>query len=493
MERNSRPFRRTKLVFALSFILILFSFPQLGAQEEADLDIQLTENPYGLSYDGTNFWFVDSKRRAIFKVDPTGRQEVFNLGIPFLSGLNFDTREGKVFVAAKRVILKVEPNTGGVTDRISVPIDKIGGIANFQNYLYILDADSGKVSVYDKGTQTILGGFLTDRAGPKDICYARNSIWISDSSDGNIYRYDPNNGRITGSVRSPAKDVRGLAILGSRIFVVDRTSKEVKKISFVETDRFLASGEATYLVDVKLTYNLDEPSLMGGTLGLLPPPTTEHQRIRNLKAKDPKFKGDFVSGVRGLAKKLGLDDRKGNHTLEYQFEARTTNVRFYIMDEFLQKKEEIPADLSPFQKTKISVKEKAGNYFIDKIFDSRLFRSDWDGLKKSLLDGGVPIRPVRTVVLSNPASPVFKDALEAYVPGFGWIPLSSVKPESVESSRTYQKSEEVLDLYRSESSGSLPSPLMYKQKDSEYWKPIPAEVEIRIVPKGSGSTDADRS
>ncbi len=464
--------------------VVMIGFP-LNSQEEGEVDIQLTENPYGLAFDGTNFWFADSKRRAIIKVDPTGRQQAFNLGIAFIAGLNFDPREGKLFVATKRLVLKVEPNTGGVTERIAVPIDKIGGIANYQNYLYILDSDTGKITVYDKGSQAFLGGFLTDRAEPKDICFARDSLWITDSSDGNVYRYDPTSGKITGSIRSPSKDIRGIAILGSRIYVVDRTSREVKKISFVETDRFLSSGETTYLINIKLKYSLDDPSLVGGTLGLLPPPTTEHQRIRNLKTKDPKYKGDSVMGVRALSKKLGIDDPRGAQTLEYHFEARTTNVRYYVIDDFLKKKEEIPSDLAPFAKNKVTVKDKTGTYFIDKIFDARLFRSDLEGLKKSLSDSGLPIRPVRTLSLSSPASPVFKDTLDIYIPGFGWVPLSSVKPEKIESSRSYQKGEDMVDLFRSEGWSALPSPLLFKAKDSDFWKPIPAEIEVTILPKGT--------
>ncbi|TGL52798.1 hypothetical protein EHQ61_07000 [Leptospira wolffii] len=476
--------KTNRVLLSIPLILLFFLFP-IHSQEEGDVDIQLTENPYGLSYDGTNFWFADSKRRAIIKVDPTGRQEAYNLGIPFIAGLNFDSREGRVFVATKRMVLKIEPNTGGVTERIAVPIDKIGGIANYQNYLYILDADSGKITIYDKGTQTFLGGFPTDRAEPKDICFARDSLWVTDSSDGNVYRYDPTNGKITGSVRAPSKDIRGIAILGSRIYVVDRTSREVKKISFVETDRFLSSGEATYLINVKLKYSLDDPTLVGGTLGLLPPPTTEHQRIRNMKTKDPKFKGDSVLGVRALSKKLGIDDPKGSQSLEYHFEARTTNVRYYVIDDFLKKKEEIPTDLAPFTKNKVTVKDKVGNYFIDKIFDARLFRSDWDGLKKSLSDSGIPIRPVRTISFANPASPAFKDTLDIYIPGFGWVPISTIRPEKIESSRSYQKGEDVVDLFRSEGWSGLPSPLLYKAKDSDFWKPIPAEIEISILPKGT--------
>ncbi|PJZ71033.1 hypothetical protein CH373_00425 [Leptospira perolatii] len=488
MERNHIHFKtldfyNVKILFGLLIFCLLIS--NGWAQEEKDIDIQLTENPYGLSYDGTNFWFADSKRRALIRVDPLGRQEAFNLGIPFISGVTFDSREGRVFVAAKRVILKVEPNTGGVTDRIQVPIDKIGGVASYQNYLYILDSETGKISIYDKGTQTILGGFLTDRAEPRDLCFARDSLWVTDSSDGNIYRYDPANGRITGSVRTPSKDIRGLAIIGSKMYVIDRTSREVKRVSFVETDRFLASGESTYVVQVKITFSLNEPSIVGSSLGLLPPPTTEHQRIRNWKTKDPKFKNDFVLGVRALSKKLSIDDPRGSQTIDYHFEARTTNVRYYIGDDFLKKKEEIPEDLAPFTKQKIPVKEKSGNYFIDKIYDARLFRADWEGLRKALLDNGIPVRPTKTILLTKPEIPALKDTTDAYVPSYGWVPLSTIKPETFESSRAYQKAENLVDLYRSEGWGEIPSPVLFKAKDSDYWKPLPGQIEIKILPKGT--------
>ncbi|MBE8398390.1 hypothetical protein IQB76_20230, partial [Leptospira borgpetersenii serovar Hardjo-bovis] len=155
---------------------------------------------------------------------------------------------------------------------------------------------------------------------------------------GNIYRYNPDNGAITGSIKTPSKEIRGIVFLGSKIFVIDRAGKEVRKVSFVETDRFIASGETIRLMKVRLTFSLNEISIAGGSLGIFQPPTTEHQRIRNLKMAQTGFKQDFIGSEIAFVKVLGVDDSKGKQTLEYSFEVRTQNIRYYVTDEFLEKK-----------------------------------------------------------------------------------------------------------------------------------------------------------
>ncbi|RHX87720.1 hypothetical protein [Leptospira stimsonii] len=457
----------------LVFLGCILSFPIFAQDQE----IKLTENAYGFTYDGTNFWYIDSAQRSLYRVDPSGRQESFPLNIPFLTGIHFDPREGKIYIASRKLILKVEPNTGGVTERIPVPIEKIGGIASQDSLLYILDQENGKISILDKGTGRIIGGFLTDRAQPKDLVLARDSLWISDSSDGNIYRYNPNNGAITGSIKTPSKEIRGMVFLGSRIYVVDRAGKEVKRVSFVETDRFIASGETIHQVKVKLTFSLNELSIAGGALGLFQPPTTEHQRIRNLKMVESGFKQDFIGNARAFVKTLGVDDKKGTQTLEYSFEVRTQNIRYYVTDDFLEKKERIGEDIKPFL-TGEPLEKPKNVYYVDKIFDARLFRNSISSLKKNLVDSGVPVRSLYTATRGEKNSVSFKETLEVYIPGFGWAPIQNVKPSSDESSRVFKKGEESLDLFRAENWEDIVSPIFYKSRNSEEWKSIPAEIQV---------------
>lgn len=441
--------------------LIIFLFVVSTPIFDQDQEIKLTENAYGFTYDGTNFWYLDSTHRSLYRVDPNGRQESFSLNIPFLTGINFDPREGRIFVGARKLVLKVEPNTGGVTERIPVPIEKIGGVASQDSLLYILDQENGKISILDKATGKLIGGFLTDRAQPRDLIFARDSIWVSDSSDGNIYRYNPDNGAITGSIKTPSKEIRGMVFLGSKIFVVDRAAKEVRKISFVETDRFIASGETIHLMKIRVTFSLNELSVAGGSLGIFQPPTTEHQRIRNLKVNQPGFKQDFIGNEKAFVKILGVDDSKGKQTLEYSFEVRTQNIRYYVTDDFLEKKENIGDDLKPFLKGK-PLETQKNSYYVDKVFDARLFRSTMPALKKSLLDSSVPVRSQYTVFISGPDSVSFKDTMDVYIPGFGWAPIQSVKPASDESSRVFKKGEESVDLFRAENWDEIQSPIFIR-------------------------------
>lgn len=99
---------------------------------------------------------------------------------------------------------------------------------------------------------------------------------------------------------------------------------------------------------VRLTFSLNEISIAGGSLGIFQPPTTEHQRIRNLKMAQTGFKQDFIGSEKAFVKVLGVDDSKGKQTLEYSFEVRTQNIRYYVTDEFLEKKEKVGDDLKLF-------------------------------------------------------------------------------------------------------------------------------------------------
>ncbi|ASV04845.1 hypothetical protein ACO2J1_06210 [Leptospira interrogans] len=466
-------FSQIGLFRSLILVLVVISTPVF----DQDQEIKLTENAYGFTYDGTNFWYLDSTHRSLYRVDPNGKQESFSLNVPFLTGINFDSREGRIFVAGRKLILKVEPNTGGVTERIPVPIEKIAGVTSINSLLYILDQENGKISILDKATGKLIGGFLTDRAQPRDLVFARDSIWVSDSSDGNIYRYNPDNGAITGSIKTPSKEIRGIVFLGSKIFVIDRAGKEVRKVSFVETDRFIASGETIRLMKVRLTFSLNEISIAGGSLGIFQPPTTEHQRIRNLKMAQTGFKQDFIGSEKAFVKVLGVDDSKGKQTLEYSFEVRTQNIRYYVTDEFLEKKEKVGDDLKLFLKDG-PIETQKNSYYVDKIFDARLFRNTIPFLKKSLLDSGVPVRSQYTAFITSSNSVSFKDTMDVYIPGFGWAPIQNVKPSSDESSRVFKKGEESIDLFRADSWNDIQSPVFYKSRGSEEWKNLPAEIQV---------------
>ena len=85
------------------FTLILIP---LFSQEQREYPI--SDKAYGIAWDGTYLYYLDSDRRAIIRFLENGEQEVFNLGLANMKGISFDSKEGRLLVTAPKVILKLE-------------------------------------------------------------------------------------------------------------------------------------------------------------------------------------------------------------------------------------------------------------------------------------------------------------------------------------------------------------------------------------------------
>lgn len=64
-------------------LLLIFSFPIFSQESK---EYKLSDKAYGLAWDGVNFWYIDTNRRAIVKINEIGEQEIYNLGLANLRG-----------------------------------------------------------------------------------------------------------------------------------------------------------------------------------------------------------------------------------------------------------------------------------------------------------------------------------------------------------------------------------------------------------------------
>ena len=453
------------------FFLIIFSF-SLFAQ---DSDIKTSDNPYGLTHDGSNFWYIDSRQRSIYRIDENGNRERFNLNIPGLTGIHFDPVEGRIFAAAGSKVYKIHPVTGKITDRIFLPLKNIRGLATHQGIIYLLGKDDGKVHFYDQGAKMMVGGFFSDLANPRDITLGRNSIWISEADNGNIFRYDPKSGKITGSIKAPAREVRGLVFTGARLWVVDSENKVVKNLSFMETDRFIASNENKLKVTVSLSFNLDAKSLGFAEIAVIPPPTTEYQRVREIEFKNPDFTSDFLFGKIGYVKKLSIDDLKIGHKAEFTFSLITYDLRYFINDDYYSSHEPIPGDIITYSQAADKANDRSIKDYTGKLYDNRIYRKNFSDLYQKLNDYGFPVRSaINYSVDTLQRETVFHPYLKSY----GWIPLDSVPLKSGESSRYFTRNNNSFDLVFSNGNEEIISPVFFRENPQAEWKNIKAEIKI---------------
>lgn len=471
-----------KSIRILYLVTIIFTSSAIYAQEQRDYPVSV--KAYGITWDGTYLYYLDSDRRAIIRFLDNGEQEVFNIGLANMKGISFDSKEGRLLVTAPKVILKLDPNTGGVIERIPIPLTLVGGIASSDGTYYLLDLETGKIRFMDKASGLLVGGFLTDRANPRDLTYGKDSLWVSDSSNGTVYRYNPNNGNITGSIQAPAEEIRGILFSGAKLWVVDRASKQIRSIPFVETDRFISSGETEVNVTYKLHYKLPEVSLAKSEIAILQPPTNENQRIRNLESTTKGFRNGTVDRTRSLNKKLDLSSDRGNQTTTLTFQARIANTAYYIDDRFLKRKEAIPDELDRFriaenENFKISPSDSLT------IFNSCLISSkDTKQVHEKLLAKGYAsqlakgIRWNKKDFSTNPM-----DSLNAYFPGFGWIPISLQNLKASKENRTYFATEDELILFQANNLEKIESPVYFRASPKEEWKQLDARWEIQINKK----------
>lgn len=462
----------------LIFCFILVHSISIFSQESKEY--KLSDKAYGLAWDGINFWYIDTNRRAIIKINEIGEQEIYNLGLANLRGISFDQREGKLLVVAPKQILKLDPNTGGITDKISIPIQNIAGIASFGNYYYILDLDSGKVQIFDQASSLLIGGFFTDRIRPRDICYGRDSLWISDSSDNSVYRYDTKTGKITGSIKTSLKSIRGVLLSGSKLWVVDRENKEIKNIPFIETERFIASGEEEFSLEVTLKFKIDSVSLSKAQIAILHPPSNEQQRIRAVKFLDASYQPSFIQRNRVHLKKMSIEDLPGEQTLKYKFTSKNQFIKYYVSDEYLNKESFYPQDVSSFySKDKENLKWLPRDY-LDFVYSTRQTTANLADFKSKMMEAAIPIQPLRMIRFDKGKPKSIEDSISIFILGYGWVPIADIGLGSNTDKRYFEKKESDLILYQSLSSKASVSPVYFRKDSSSEWENLPAEISYKI-------------
>jgi|JI8StandDraft_1071087.scaffolds.fasta_scaffold14396_2 hypothetical protein len=462
----------SKIIF-----LLLLAFPAFAQESK---EYKLTDKAYGLAWDGGNFWFIDTSRRALIKINEIGEQEIYNLGLANLRGISFDQREGRLLVVAPKLIMKIDPNTGGITDKLTIPIQNIAGIASVGNFYYLLDLETSKVQIYDKASAFMVGGFFTDRTRPRDLCFGRDSIWISDSSDNSIYRYDVKTGKITGSIKTNLKSIRGVLLSGSKLWVVDRESHEIKNIPFVETERFIASGEEEYSLEVSLKFKIETVSISKAQIAIVHPPSNEGQRIRSVKFTDASYKPAFIQRNRVHLKKMSIEDTTGEQIIKYKFTSKNQFIKYYVGDDYLDKEVSYPPDISHYyDKSKENPKSVTRDY-IEMLNSIRLQNPDSNNFRANLLAQGIPSMPYRMIRFEKGKAMATEDATMIFVLGYGWVPIANIPVTPVSDKRYFEKKETDLILFQSLSSVPSVSPVYFKKDATSEWENLPAEITYKV-------------
>ncbi len=430
----------------LGLLLLFLAIASLEARRENREEFPAPFTPYGIAYDGGNFWYSDIRAQQIVRiplVGSTASPQRVSIGDRRIYGMAFNPWDGSLYLGIEKGALRISPLSGGIEARLRLPVDRVAGIAFGPDFWYLLEKGTGSIHVFDPQLQRTVSQLRTGIVGLRDLTYYRDSLWATDPDRGLILRFSPLNGGLTGSLVAPEAGARGLTFADGRLWVVFRGKNAIVRVSFAEQRYFILSGEQRYRMRVRVRFNLPEEGYQGRIV-VLQPPNTLTQQISGLRAVSTGWENrDFTaSGERvfELARRSS-----GRVELEYEFNVTVRNVRYLI-----------PPDLRAEPE---ALRSSPAYYYFGSdeadFNDAGLFERLRSNIVAGPIDGdqleeiGAAGRWVRLLDLgpageARPAEQRF--GREAYVPGVGWLPLDQVDAQS--EGRVFERNARTIELYR---------------------------------------------
>ena len=431
-------------IFLLLFFILILNDPAHSQVRRRLEEWPAPIAPYGITYDGTNFWYSDGQSRKIVRIPPSGRPDTFFIGNRKIFGISFNGTDGHIYAGSEGHLLRINPVAGGVEEGVSIPLPEIAGAAFGPGIWYVLEKGTGKIHLFDPSLGRILSSFDTGHTDARDIALYRGYLWVSDGESGIIFRFRASDGRRSGSLRGSVKNLRGLCFAEGQLWVVNRDEKKIQRMPYTETDRFIAGGEKRYMVHVSMTFQV--PATMNGRVLILQPPNSEAQKARSVRAltagwNDRTFTS---SGERAFSREFGEKDNR-NVSFEYECLILVQNVRYFVPEDYVFAPESIETSAARYfiedEDDLNAPSPPASIRQIKNIANERFSQDLWNEARQK----NIPIRwtaaftPGEAKELSPPVS-------EIYVRSFGWVPLP---PEPGDREiRNFARNLDRVELYR---------------------------------------------
>lgn len=308
--------------------VLLLCLGSLSAAPGGPESLALPRTPYGVAYDGNSFWVTDIRERRIVRVSPGGGTGGSFLGRAKIYGLGFNPSDGHLYVGASRQLLRVNPITGARTDSVPVPVNRVAGVAFAGELWYLLEKGNGVIHVFDPKLQRTIRTIQTGRKELRDLEVRGPSLWASDGSTGIIYRFRLQDGSLSGSLRAPVDQLRGLCFREGQLWIINRDARALQRLSYVESEYALTSGDARYLVNAEVSFSL--PPEPKGNIVVLQPTPSPSQQPSGVKALSPGWQRGFTTSGRAVFWQKASSLGAGTHTLKYAYRLTVRDVRWYV-------------------------------------------------------------------------------------------------------------------------------------------------------------------
>ncbi len=477
------------LSLCLTTLVLHFDGDSLNAQSAFKERIPTAGQPYGIAYDGENFWYSEVQTHKITRIPPSGRAQSYSLGSHKILGITYNPSDGRIYAGSEKSLIVINPVTGAVDSHIPMPVEEIAGCVITSSIWYLLEKGTGRVLFYDPALKRVSGRLETGHPEAKDIALYRGTLWISDIS-GTIHRYSLSSSSLTGTLQGPADSLRGLCFVEGQLWIVNRQGQSLQRLPYTETDFYITSGEIKYLMKVKISISI-APSSRGSLIVLLPP-NTQSQKIRSFRSLEDGWndRSFTVSGERVLARPAGEATSRAL-TARYECIVTMQNVRYLVPENFRPGQENLETSPSRFYTTASQIDFNGADPHGRLTRIIRRLRQSPSEYSPGLLDLFEKENiPARWSVLFDAAqsgkSNTVSTSIQAYLRNFGWVPVDSAAAEPF---REFSSALNLIELYRMPDRGTRRISQVYLSSEANpsapgsVYEPLASAMEITLERK----------
>ncbi|MBI4700358.1 MAG: hypothetical protein HY744_04170 [Deltaproteobacteria bacterium] len=462
--------RRSCAALTCAFLLGSTPAGAQGVKVLADLPSPADE-PMGLAAAGEHLWVADMAGRSIIQIRKVDGSVVRRLGTPGLmpTGLAW---QGETLFAADRWldwIGRRRPASGADLSPIPYYEKWATGLAHDGRHLWVVDSQNSKIHRLDPEDGTTITSYQAPSDHATGIAFDGRYLWVADHGKNDLYMVDRESGKVIAIMPAPGPYPSALAADGEALWVADYQTRRLQRIAL--------PGETPYLEDeprkVRASYEVLYRALGSGAIaGLRAFVAVPGELPGQHRLSEPTFSpapARFATDKWGQKVavfelgKLGPGEVK---RVSWQADFALYRVRFQIVPERVG--EDFPAELKPYleddKKYDLSsglvgelvdklTKDKAGTYRrAREIYEhlTEVIRYDRSGgwnnaatvLKRGtgscseytfalvalLRRAGIPARYVGAISERGDEASfddVFHRWAEAYLPGYGWIPVDA--------------------------------------------------------------------
>ena len=304
--------------------------------------------PYGLAWDGTQWWHADSQTQTLYAFAGDTHAIVAEISL---------ARELRgVADAGEALWLTWAPNQVGrflkaerTFDRTFVcpEVERIGGIAFDGQRLFVAATGAGQVHVLDPATGQPLGTIPTPGRYPRGLTGREGWLWVVDSVDRTAYEISPDTGQRRRSLFLSPGHNRGIAWVGNRLYYSEQTVPGLYELEFEEHEHFIRSFRRRFRIRYQhWCTNRSPQPLPRITFYLAVPQSTPKQRIYRLTwLTEPRE--TFSDPYGQPLAKVVVENLAPGETARagWEVEAEVWGIRYNLPEEGFAPLSEVPADI----------------------------------------------------------------------------------------------------------------------------------------------------